>query len=99
MADRVVSTTMNVLVAVALLVLALATTLLGRVDLGPWNLVIAIAIAAAKALLIVLYFMHVRWGPGLTRLVVLGGVLWLGILLAGSMDDYLTRAWLAVPGK
>jgi cytochrome c oxidase subunit 4 len=61
--------------------------------------VIALAIAGAKAFVIILYFMHVRWGSGLTRLTVLGGLLWLGILVMGAMDDYLTRAWLPLPGK
>lgn len=48
--------------------------------------------------LIVLYFVHLRRPAGVTRLAVLGGVLWLGILLVGLMDDYLTRAWLPPPG-
>jgi len=97
--ERIVGTTTNVIVCAALLVLTLATTLIGRIDLGPWNLVVALAIATGKALLIVLYFMHLRWTVGVSRAVALAAVLWLGILLAGSMDDYLTRAWLPLPGK
>jgi cytochrome c oxidase subunit IV len=99
MREHVVGTTTNVVVCVILLVLALATTLIGRVDLGPWNLVIALAIAGVKALLILLYFMHLRWTAGLNRLVAVGGVLWLFILVAGVMDDYVTRAWWPIPGK
>ena len=97
MRAHIVGTSTNVVVCAGLLALTLATTLIGRIDLGAWNLVIALAIAGTKALVIVLYFMHVRWSSGLTHLVILGAVLWLGILLAGSMDDYLTRAWLPPP--
>jgi cytochrome c oxidase subunit IV len=99
MADRVVPTVTNALVCGTLLALTLATTLIGRIDLGAWNLVIALAIAGAKATLIILFFMHVRWSSGLTRLTMLGGLLWLGILVLGAMDDYVTRAWLPLPGK
>jgi cytochrome c oxidase subunit IV len=99
MREHVAPTPLNLLVCGGLLLLTLATTILGRIDLDPWNLVIALAIAGGKACLIVLYFMHVRWTPGVTRLVVLGALLWLFILVAGGMDDYLTRAWLPFPGK
>jgi cytochrome c oxidase subunit 4 len=99
MADRPISTLTNVAVCLALLGLTLATTLLGRVDLEPWNLVIALGIAAAKAALIAVYFMHLRHGTALVRLAVAGGVLWLMILLLGTMDDFMTRAWLGIPGK
>jgi cytochrome c oxidase subunit 4 len=99
MANRTVATSTNVLVCLALLALTLLTTVLGRIPLGPWNLPIALLIAGTKALLIALYFMHLRWGPGIMRLVTAGGLLWLFILLAGVMDDYLTRAWLPIPGK
>jgi caa(3)-type oxidase subunit IV len=43
--------------------------------------------------------MHLRYGTPLMRLAVAGGVLWLAILLLGTMDDFMTRAWLGVPGK
>jgi cytochrome c oxidase subunit 4 len=88
------------LIVFALLLLLTATTIAAnRIDLGPFNTLVALSIAAVKAVLIALYFMHLRYSGGLTRLVVLAGLLWLGILLVGGMDDYLTRGWLAVPGK
>ncbi len=99
MAGRIVPTVTNVTVCAVLLALTLATTLLSRVDLGPFHFLAALAIAGAKAVLIALYFMHLRWTGGPARLAALGGLLWLGLLLAGTMDDYLTRAWLAPPGK
>ena len=96
---HVVATRTNVAVCLGLLVLTLATTLVARVDLGPWNFVLAMLIAMTKVLLIVLYFMHLRYGPGLMRLVAAGGVLWLMILLLGTMDDFLTRPWFSVGSK
>jgi len=46
-----------------------------------------------KAVLVVLFFMHVRQGTRLTWVVVLSGVFWLAILLFVTMSDYLTRGW------
>lgn len=62
-------------------------------DLGALNTVVALTIACAKATLVVLFFMHVRYSTRLTWAVVAGSVFWLGILLALTLGDYLTRAW------
>lgn len=99
MPERIVPTLTNVLVCAGLLGLTLATALLGLVDLDPWNLVVALAIAAAKASLIAFYFMHLRSSAKVTQLAAAGGLLWLAIMLMGVLDDYVTRAWLPIPGK
>ncbi|MCC7417083.1 MAG: cytochrome C oxidase subunit IV family protein [Acidobacteria bacterium] len=62
-------------------------------DLGALNTVAALAIAVFKAVLVVLFFMHVKYSTRLTWVVVIGGAFWLGILLALTMTDYLSRAW------
>ena len=62
-------------------------------DLGALNIVAALVIAVFKAVLVVLFFMHVKYSSKLTWAVVIGGVFWLGILLVLTMGDYLTRAW------
>ena len=62
-------------------------------DLGPLNTVAALTIAVFKAVLVILFFMHVKYATRLTRVVVFSGVFWLGILLALTFSDYLTRAW------
>ena len=62
-------------------------------DLGPLNTVAALAIAVFKAALVVLFFMHVKYSTRLTWAVVIGSVFWLGILLALTFSDYLTRGW------
>ncbi len=61
-------------------------------DLGALNTVAALTIAVFKAVLVVLFFMHVKYSTRLTWAVVIGSVFWLGILLALTMSDYLTRA-------
>ena len=53
----------------------------------------ALTIAVFKAALVVLFFMHVKYSTRLTWAVVAGSIFWLGILLALTMSDYLTRAW------
>src|SRR5918996_485315 len=60
-------------------------------DLGALNAVAALAIAVFKAVLVVLFFMHVRYSTRLTWVVVIGAVFWLFILLALTAGDYLTR--------
>jgi cytochrome c oxidase subunit IV len=60
-------------------------------DLGALNVVAALIIAVFKAVLVVLFFMHVRYSTRLTWVVVIGAVFWLVILLALTSGDYLTR--------
>src|SRR5438876_12375705 len=62
-------------------------------DLGVLNTIAALVIAVFKATLVVLFFMHVKYGTRLTWAVVIGSVFWLGLLLALTMGDYLTRGW------
>ena len=61
------------------------------------NPVIALAIATTKALLVILYFMHVRYSSKLTKVAVLAGFFWLGILLVMTMGDYVSRDWIKLP--
>jgi cytochrome c oxidase subunit 4 len=78
----------------ALIALTLITTGIAFVDLGAgWNTGVALAIAAAKALLVALYFMHLRTSSPLTLLFAGAGIFWLGILIALTMSDYLTRIY------
>lgn len=98
-AERTIAVPTYVRVGLALLALTGLTVLVSRAPLGPWHLPAALVIAAAKALLVAVWFMHLRVSHPLDRLALAGGVLWLAILLLGTMDDYLTRAWLPLPWK
>ena len=77
----------------ALIVLTGATVALCRFDLGAFHGATGLGIAAAKAALIVLFFMHVWRSKRLTWVVALSGVFWLGILIGLTMTDVLSRGW------
>lgn len=75
------------------MVLTTVTVVVAYYDLGPLNIVVALFIAVLKATLVILYFMHVRYSPSLTKLVVAGSFLWLAIMLSITMMDYVSRGW------
>lgn len=75
----------------ALLALTAVTVGASRVDLGMLNMPVALAIAGAKAALVVLFFMHVRYESRLVGVFAAAGLFWLGILVALTFSDYLTR--------
>jgi len=68
-----------------------ATVAAAYVDLGLFNNVVMLGIAVTKATLVVLYFMHVRYGPRLVWVLSAGGFAWLAILIGFTLADYLTR--------
>jgi cytochrome c oxidase subunit 4 len=80
-------------VYVILLVCTYLTWQVALFDLGVLNTVAAVTIAVFKAVLVVLFFMHVRYSARLTWVVVVSSVFWLGILLTLTFGDYLTRGW------
>jgi cytochrome c oxidase subunit 4 len=82
-----------------LLALTAITTAVAYVDLGAFSVVVALTIAVIKMLLVALFFMHVRHSTRLTKLVVLGGLLWLGILITFTLADIWTRGLIGTPGR
>lgn len=64
------------------------------VDMGALNSVVMLAIACTKALLVVLFFMHVRWSTRLTWVVAASGFVWLLIMFGFTLADYMTRGWI-----
>lgn len=86
-----------------LLALTALTVGVSFIDLGGGrlhilNAIAAITIAIAKALLVVLYFMHVRYASRLTWVFVGAGAFWMLILIVLTLCDYLSRGWLPIPG-
>jgi cytochrome c oxidase subunit 4 len=69
------------------------TVQIAFLDLGGRNAVDELVITDFKATLVVLFFMPVKYSPRLPWAVVIGSIFWLGILLALTMSDYLTRVW------
>jgi cytochrome c oxidase subunit 4 len=94
MSDHVVSVRLYLLVFVTLLALTALTTTVAFIDLGPLNVILMLTIACTKALLVVLYFMHVRYSTPLTWVVVSSGFLWLLVLITFTMSDVVTRGIL-----
>jgi cytochrome c oxidase subunit 4 len=94
MTNHVDSVKTYTIIWIILLIGTAVTTVVAHVDLGPFSVVVALAIAACKTLLVALFFMHIRHSSRLTKLVVAGGLLWLGILLLLTMADFVSRGWL-----
>jgi cytochrome c oxidase subunit 4 len=83
----------------ALMVLTAATVFVARLDLGWANDVVALTIAVTKALLVLIFFMHLRYSTRATVLTALAGFFWLGILIVLTLNDYMTRGDVSILGK
>ncbi len=79
----------------ALIVLTLVTVYVSFRELGPWHTTVGVLIGAIKASLVVLFFMHLLHSSKASWLAVLAGLFWLGIMMALTLSDYLTRQVLA----
>jgi cytochrome c oxidase subunit IV len=100
---HVVSPRIYLTIVVALLFATGATVWASYIDLGEWhvaqgitifwNPVVALAIAATKMILVVLFFMHVKYSTKLTKLTVGAGIFTFLILVGMTLSDYMTRAW------
>ncbi len=55
------------------------------------------AIAFSKMLLVVLFFMGVKYSGGLVRVILIAGFFWLALLISLTMSDYRTRSWTPAP--
>ena len=97
MSETIVSKGTYLIVWVALLVLLGATVGISYIQLGELNAIAAVSIAAIKAIIIILYFMHVRYSPRLVWVFVGAGFFWLAILFALALGDYYTRIYMPMP--
>jgi cytochrome c oxidase subunit IV len=89
--DKVVARKTYVIVWAVLLAFTFVTWGVAYIDLGPFNIVVALVIALTKASLVVLVFMHMLYTRHRTQLVLVAGLFWL-LLLFMTLADYLTRA-------
>jgi cytochrome c oxidase subunit IV len=78
-------------IILTLLFLTALTVAAAFVNLGRFNIVVALAIATLKATLVVLFFMHAKYSPKRTKLVIMAGIFWLIILLFMTLSDYASR--------
>jgi cytochrome c oxidase subunit 4 len=99
MAEHIVTKKQYSYVFGILMALTFATTAIGMIDLGRLNVVVALVIAVIKALLVMLFFMHLYWSSKLNKLVIVSGAAWLALLLWLTLTDFFSRGWLPFPGK
>jgi cytochrome c oxidase subunit IV len=90
-AEHIVSPGTYLVIIITLLILTGATVAAAYVNLGRLNIVVALAIATLKATLVVLFFMHAKYSPKRTKLVIFAGIFWLLILLFMTLSDYASR--------
>ncbi|MGP0073123.1 MAG: cytochrome C oxidase subunit IV family protein [Bryobacteraceae bacterium] len=83
-----------VLIWLALSILTIVTFYVSTINLGPFNIVVALAIAAIKMSLVIWFFMHVRTDNPLTKLFCFAGFFWIAILLVLTLGDYFSRTWM-----
>ncbi|QDV37095.1 cytochrome C oxidase subunit IV family protein [Tautonia plasticadhaerens] len=95
MSQHVFTIRTNLIIFAILMALLALTVAVSTLDLGALEIPIALTIAFVKAILIMLYFMHLRFSSRLTWLFAGSGTFWLLILIAFSMSDFLSRGWLS----
>ena len=82
-----------VTIGLTLLLFTALTCGISYIDLGVFNAVVALAIACTKMMLVVLFFMHVKYSNKLTKLTVISGIFVFLALIGMTMSDYISRAW------
>jgi len=96
MSEHHVSWKVYLAVFLALCVLTVITVEVAGHDFGRLNLIVALGVAVTKATLVVLYFMHARYSPRLTGLVIVASVAFFFILVFLTFTDYISRPWTLV---
>ena len=98
MKDHIVPVRTYVVIFLTLIVLTWVTTAIAFIDLGPFNVYVALTIAVFKATLVVLFFMHVKYSERVTKIYVAAGFFWLIIMIGMVLIDYISRTWLPTNG-
>ena len=83
-----------VLIWLTLTIMTFVTFYVSTINLGPFNVVVALGIAFFKMMLVIWFFMHVRTDNPLTKLFVFAGFFWIAILLVLTLGDYFSRTWM-----
>jgi cytochrome c oxidase subunit 4 len=99
MSEPIVLPRLYVVFYIILLILTLSTVLFGYFNLGWFSMLLALAIATAKASLIAMFFMHAFYEKPLVWLLIAGALLWFAFLMTLTLCDYITRGWFPAPGK
>jgi cytochrome c oxidase subunit IV len=90
---HIVTPAVYAIVFVSLLVGTAITVVAAYIDLGIFNPVVALAIACTKAVIVILFFMHVKYQSKLIKLTVGAGFFTFLVLITMTLSDYISRAW------
>ena len=94
---HIVSPTIYFVIFGVLMICTILTVVAAEIDLnqyfGGLNIFVALTIAVFKASLVVLFFMHAKYSPKRTQMVIVASIFWLGIMLFMTMSDYVSRLW------
>ena len=99
MTEHIVSKKTYALIFGILMVLTLVTTRVAYLDLGRMNVVVALAIACVKSVLVILFFMHLAYSRRLNQLTIVAAFLWLTLLISLTLADIWSRGWIIGTGK
>ena len=99
MSEHIVTRKTYVVIWALLMLFTALTFGLSYLDLGLWSAVIAVVIAATKGTIIALFFMHIKYADGLTKVVALAALFWLGIMFVLTGTDFFTRYMLTYPNQ
>ena len=80
-------------VFLTLLVGTAITVVAANIDLGVFNPIIALGIASFKAVVVILFFMHVKYQTNLIKMTVGAGFFTFLVLITMTLSDYMSRAW------
>jgi cytochrome c oxidase subunit 4 len=83
-----------VIIWLILTIMTFVTYYVAQIELGGWNIVVALVIAFFKMMLVILFFMNVKAENPLTKLFAGAGFFWMVILLALTLSDYFSRTWM-----
>ena len=81
------------IIFVTLLTFTGITVAAAFVNLGILNPIVALAIASTKAVIVILFFMHVYYQSKLVKMTVAAGFFTFLILITMTLTDYISRAW------
>jgi cytochrome c oxidase subunit 4 len=80
-------------VYIALLIGTALTVFAADVDMGIFNPIVALGIACTKAVIVILFFMHVKYQSNLIKMTVGAGFFTFLVLITMTLSDYISRAW------
>jgi cytochrome c oxidase subunit IV len=91
--EHVVSWKVYLAIFAGLCVLTAVSVVVTGYDFGPLNLLVALGVSVAKSTLVILYFMHARYSPKPTGVVIAAAIAFFVILVFLTMTDYVSRPW------